>query len=156
MGQTWPWFGPDDPISLAHVRQAGATGVVTALHALPPGVRWPDADILDRKALIERSGLTWSVCESIPVHDAIKLGGAKARPYIDAWKDSLAALGRAGVPVVCYNFMPVVDWTRTDLVHPVASGGLALRFDWTDFVAYDAFVLKRAGADAQHPARLSA
>ena len=146
MEQTWRWFGESDPISLDHVRQAGATGIVTALHHIPSGRVWPSADVSRRKAAIEAAGLRWSVCESIPVPDSIKLGGAAARSAIDAWKDSLAELGRAGVSVVCYNFMPVVDWTRTDLAHRMPSGGLALRFDIVDFVGYDVFVLKRAHA----------
>jgi mannonate dehydratase len=150
MEQTWRWFGEDDPIPLEHVRQAGATGIVTALHAMPPGERWPMADIERRKAVIEAAGLTWSVCESIPTPDAVKLGGSAARPAIDAWKDTLANLGRAGVPVVCYNFMPVVDWTRTDLSFRAPLGGLALRFDIVDFIGYDVLVLRRPGAEQQY------
>src|SRR5277367_6282811 len=146
MEQTWRWFGEQDPITLDHVRQAGATGIVTALHQVPSGRAWPAAEIADRQATVAAAGLNWSVCESIPVADAVKLGGAGARPSIDAWKDSLAGLGRAGIPVVCYNFMPVVDWTRTDLSWRLPSGGLALRFDIVDFVGYDVFVLKRAKA----------
>jgi mannonate dehydratase len=146
MEQTWRRFGDDDPIPLEHVRQAGATGIVTALHHIPVGHRWPPEEIARRKLVIEASGLRWSVCESVMVSEAIKLGGAGARPSLDAWKDSLAALGRAGIPVVCYNFMPVVDWTRTDLAFPTASGGSALRFDLVDFIGYDVFVLKRAHA----------
>ena len=115
MEQTWRWFGETDPIPLEHVRQAGATGVVTSLHHIPAGVRWSAAEIERRKLTIAAAGLRWSVTESILVNDDIKLGGAAARPAIDAWKDSLAELGRQGVDVVCYNFMPVVDWTRTDL-----------------------------------------
>jgi mannonate dehydratase len=154
MEQCWRWFGPKDPIPLEHVRQAGATGIVTALHDHPPGVRWSSDAILKRKAAIEDAGLRWSVCESIPVPDAVKLGGAKARLSLDAWTDTLAALGRAGVPTVCYNFMPVVDWTRTDLRFRVPSGGLALRFDWTDFVAYDVCILRRRGSEGDYPATL--
>ena len=156
MEQTWRWFGESDPIPLAHIAQAGATGIVTALHHVPAGVAWPADEIAGRKALIEASGLSWSVVESIPTPDAIKLGGAQARPAIDAWKDSLAAVGRAGVPVVCYNFMPVVDWTRTDLAFPQRGGGLALRFDIVDFVAYDVFVLRRPHAEESYDAGLVA
>jgi len=155
--QTWRWFGDDDPISLGHVKQAGATGIVTALHQIPVGAVWSPEDISRRKARIEASGLTWSVCESIPVADAIKRGGAEARPFIDAWKDTLANLGRAGVSVVCYNFMPVVDWTRTDLAYPMPTTGLALRFDIIDFIGYDVFVLKRPAApDSYDPALVAA
>jgi mannonate dehydratase len=154
MEQTWRWFGDDDPIPLAHVVQAGATGIVSALHHIPVGQRWSAEDIARRKRTIEAAGLTWSVCESIMVSETIKLGGAGARADIEAWKDSLANLGRAGVPVVCYNFMPVVDWTRTDLAFKVAGGGLALRFDLAEFVGYDVFVLKRPNAADDYEAAL--
>lgn len=154
MLQSWRWFGPEDPIPLAHVRQAGAAGVVTALHHIYDGRAWTDDDVAARKALIEAAGLTWAVCESIPVPTAIKLRTGPWRRYLDQWKDSLAALGRAGVPVVCYNFMPVVDWTRTDLAHPMPSTGLALRFDLPDFVGYDVFVLRRPHAADDYPAAL--
>lgn len=146
MEQTWRWFGENDPISLNHVKQAGATGVVTALHHLPVGTTWNPEEIAKRKALVEASGLTWSVCESIPMEDSVKRGDAGARRAIDIWKDSLANLGRAGVPVVCYNFMPVLDWTRTDLNYLLPTTGYALRFDMIDFIVYDAFVLKRRDA----------
>jgi mannonate dehydratase len=150
MEQTWRWFGEQDPISLDQVMQAGATGVVTALHHVPSGQSWLAEEIADRKAAIAAAGLKWSVCESIPVPDAIKLGGAGSRAAIDAWKISLAGLGRAGVAVVCYNFMPVVDWTRTDLAWRLPSGGRALRFDLVDFVGYDVFVLERANAASDY------
>ncbi|MCB8876128.1 mannonate dehydratase [Acidisoma silvae] len=152
MEQSWRWFGPDDPVPLAHVRQAGATGIVTALHHIYDGRAWTADDIGGRKAMIEAAGLSWNVCESIPVHTSIKLRSGPYRQYIDAWKDSLAELGRAGIPVICYNFMPVVDWTRTDLMYAMPSTGHALRFDMLEFVAYDAFVLKRAGAEGDYPA----
>jgi mannonate dehydratase len=154
MQQTWRWFGESDPISLAHIRQAGATGVVTALHQFPPGQVWPDDEIRARRDTIESEGLAWSVCESIPVPDSIKCGGPEASRHRDAWKDTLRNLGRAGIPVVCYNFMPVVDWTRTDLDFALSNGARALRFDWTDFVAYDVCVLKRRGAEADYQADL--
>jgi mannonate dehydratase len=144
--QTWRWFGPKDPISLAHVREASATGIVTALHQIPGGTAWDDAAIAKRKGLIEAEGLRWSVVESIPVTNAIKARGAAWRHDVDAWKDTLRALGRAGIDMVCYNFMPIVDWTRTDLAWPMRSG-LALRFDIVDFAAFDVFILQRAGAD---------
>lgn len=146
MIETWRWFGPRDPITLADVRQTGATGVVTALHEVPPGVAWSAEDIVARKGLIARAGLTWEVCESIPVPDAIKRGGAEARQAIGAWTDTLVRLGRAGVPVVCYNFMPVLDWTRTALDHTREDGAQALRFDPVDFAACDLFILGRDGA----------
>jgi mannonate dehydratase len=152
--QSWRWFGPEDPIPLGHVRQAGATGIVTALHHIYDGRAWTADDIATRKALIDAAGLSWNVCESIPVHSSIKLRSGPWRQYIDAWKDSLANLGRAGIPTVCYNFMPVVDWTRTDLMYAMPSTGRALRFDLVEFVAYDAYVLKRAGAEDDYPAAL--
>lgn len=154
MLESWRWFGEDDPVTLAHVKQTGASGVVTALHQIPDGTAWPEEEIARRKALIEDAGLSWGVCESIPVGQSIKRGDAHARRAIDVWKDTLVKLGRAGVPVVCYNFMPVVDWTRTDLRYPTKTTSLALRFDIVDFIAYDAFILKRAHAEADYDAGL--
>ncbi|MCC5973401.1 MAG: mannonate dehydratase [Rubellimicrobium sp.] len=154
MEQTWRWFGPNDPVSLAHVRQAGATGVVSALHQHYRGEVWPEADIAERKAMIEGAGLRWSVVESIPVPNAIKLGGPDAAEAIAAFTETMRRLARAGVRTICYNFMPVVDWTRTELRHPMPSGGLALRFDMVGFVAYDVFVLERPGAAGDYPADL--
>jgi mannonate dehydratase len=148
--ETWRWFGPQDPVSLDHVRQAGATGVVSALHHLYRGEAWPVNEVLKRKAEIEAAGLTWSVVESIPIHNSIKLPSGPFRQFTDAWKDSLAAIAKAGVKIVCYNFMPVVDWTRTDLRWRLPSTGYALRFDVTDFAAYDLFILKRRGAERDY------
>lgn len=151
MKETWRWFGPQDPVSLDHIKQAGATGIVTALHHLYRGEAWPLDEVLKRKAQIEAAGLVWSVVESIPVHNSIKLQTGPFRRFTDAWKDSLAAIGRAGVKIICYNFMPVVDWTRTDLRWQLPSTGYALRFDVTDFAAYDLFILKRPGAERDYP-----
>ncbi|SDB07739.1 mannonate dehydratase [Bauldia litoralis] len=151
MEKTWRWFGPKDPIPLAHVREAGATGIVTALHQIPGGTAWDDAAIAERKGLIEAAGLRWSVVESIPVTNAIKARTDEWRHDVDAWKDTLRALGRAGMDTVCYNFMPIVDWTRTDLAWPLKSG-LALRFDIVDFAAYDVFVLQRDDAGDDYEA----
>ncbi|MEQ9691139.1 MAG: mannonate dehydratase [Bauldia litoralis] len=151
MEKTWRWFGPKDPIPLAHVREASATGIVTALHQIPGGTAWDDAAIAERKGLIEAAGLRWSVVESIPVTNAIKARTDEWRHDVDAWKDTLRALGRAGIDTVCYNFMPIVDWTRTDLAWPLTSG-LALRFDIVDFAAYDVFVLQRDGAGGDYEA----
>jgi len=148
--ETWRWFGPQDPVSLDHVKQAGATGVVSALHHLYRGEAWTLEEVLKRKAEIEAAGLTWSVVESIPIHNSIKLQSRPYRQYTDAWKNSLAAVARAGVRVVCYNFMPVVDWTRTDLRWRLPSTGYALRFDACDFAAYDLFLLKRPHAEQDY------
>jgi len=153
MKETWRWFGPQDPISLAQVKQAGATGIVTALHHMYRGEAWPLAEVMKRKAEIEAAGLEWSVMESIPVHNSIKLRSGDFRFYVDAWKDSLRAVAQAGVKVVCYNFMPVVDWTRTDLKWALPSTGYALRFDAIDFAAYDIFILARKNAEAQYDGR---
>lgn len=150
MKETWRWFGPKDPISLAQVKQAGASGIVTALHHLYRGEPWPVEEILKRKSEIEAAGLVWSVVESVPVHNSIKLRSADCRRYVNAWKDSLAALGKAEIQTVCYNFMPVVDWTRTDLRWLLPSTGYALRFDVVDFAAYDLFILKRKNSDLQY------
>jgi mannonate dehydratase len=152
MLESWRWFGPEDPVSLSHARQAGAHGVVTALHHIYDGRVWTPDDISERMALVKKAGMVWSVCESIPVNSAIKLRGESWHRYVDAWKQSLANLGKGGVPVVCYNFMPVVDWTRTNLLYPTEVGGFALRFDMIDFAAYDLFVLKRRAAEDSYDA----
>ncbi|WP_460928203.1 mannonate dehydratase [Shinella zoogloeoides] len=143
MEECFRWYGPNDPVPLSHIRQAGATGIVSALHHIYDGSAWPLDQILAQKAQIEAAGMRWSVVESIPVHNSIKLATADSGRYIGWYKDTLRALARAGVDMVCYNFMPVVDWTRTDLMQPLANGGYALRFDAVDFAAYDLFVLKR-------------
>ena len=157
MEECFRWYGPNDPVPLAHIRQAGATGIVTALHAVYDGSPWPEADLLRHRALIEAAGLRWSVVESIPVHNAIKVATPERDRYIGWYKDSLRAVARAGVSTVCYNFMPVLDWTRTELRHPMPNGALALRFDAVDFAAYDLFILKRPGADADYaPERVAA
>ena len=150
MKQTWRWFGKNDPISLEHIRQAGSQGIVSALHDYPAGKTWLKDDILEHKELIESAGLTWDVCESIWMSDEIKLKGASAVEEVSAWKDTLKNLGEAGVKTVCYNFMPVVDWTRTDLEHPLDGKGIALRFDMIDFVTYDVFILKRLNAEQDY------
>jgi mannonate dehydratase len=150
--ETWRWFGPQDPVSLDHVKQAGATGVVSALHHLYRGEAWTLDEVLKRKTQIEAAGLDWSVVESIPVHNSIKLQTGPFRQFTDAWKDSLAAIARARVNIVCYNFMPVVDWTRTDLRWRLPSTGCALRFDVIDFAAYDLFLLQRTAAEQDYSA----
>jgi mannonate dehydratase len=150
--QTWRWFGPQDSVSLDHVKQAGATGVVSALHDIYRGEPWPLEEVLKRKAQIEAAGLAWSVIESIPIHNSIKLASGAWRKFTGAWKDSLAAVARAGVQTICYNFMPVLDWTRTDLRWRLPSTGYALRFDMDDFAAYDLFILRRPGAERDYSA----
>jgi mannonate dehydratase len=168
MEQTWRWYGPDDPVSLADIRQAGATGIVSALHDVPIGEVWQERAILERKRLIEWDerpgtavprGLAWSVIESIPVHEDIKLGKPSRDDWIEKYQDSLRNVGRAGIPVVTYNWMPVVDWTRTNLSMALEDGALALAFDFVAFAAFDLFMLERSGAekdytvDVQHRAR---
>lgn len=150
MKETWRWFGPDDPVPLDHIRQAGASGIVSALHHLYRGEAWPREEILKRRDEIAAAGLAWSVVESIPVHNSIKLRSGPYPQFIGAWKDTLAAVAKAGVRVVCYNFMPVVDWTRTDLQWRLPSTGFALRFDAIDFAAYDLFILKRTRTEAEY------
>src|SRR4051794_21996581 len=135
MKQTWRWFGPDDPVTLAHVRQAGAVGIVSALHHMNRGQAWTDDEMKKRKGEIEAAGLTWDVVESIAVPEAIKTRSGDYRSKIDNHKASIRAVGRAGIEVCCYNFMAITDWTRTDLDWPLPNGGTALRFDRVDFCA---------------------
>jgi mannonate dehydratase len=150
MMQTWRWFGPDDPVPLDYIKQAGATGIVSALHHLYRGEAWPREEVLKRKDEILGAGLVWPVVESIPIHNSIKLRSGPYQRFISAWKDTLAAVAQAGVEVVCYNFMPVVDWTRTDLQWQLPTTGYALRFDAVDFAAYDLCILQRKAAEADY------
>jgi len=155
MRETWRWFGPPDPITLAEVRQTGAVGIVSALHHVPSGMAWRTDEVAARKGEIEAAGLTWDVIESIPVSEPIKTRSGPWRAHIDAWIASLRAVAEAAGPrVICYNFMPVLDWTRTDLRHPVDGGGTAMRFDLVDFAAFDLYLLLREGAEADYPPAL--
>ena len=150
MEETWRWFGPLDDIRLEEIRQTGATGIVTALHEIPYGEVWPLDAILARKAMIEAAGLRWSVVESLPVHEDVKRGIGDLPRIFANYRESLRNLGRAGIGTVCYNFMPVLDWTRTDLAHRMPSGALALRFDAVRQAAFDVLMLQRKGAEADH------
>ena len=144
MQETWRWFGPNDPVSLENIVQAGASGVVSSLHHIAVGELWPLDEIKQRQALITAGGLNWSVVESVPVHNAIKTQSGDYQRYVDNYKQTLINLSEAGVATVCYNFMPVVDWTRTNLMYKLPNASYALHFDMSAFIAYDVFVLKRA------------
>lgn len=155
MEQCWRWFGPDDVVTLAQARQASASGIVNSLHQIPYGVVWSVEEIEKRQAIIRGDGslgLEWKVVESLPIHESVKIGDGDLETVFENYRQSMRNLAACGLEVICYNFMPVLDWTRTELAHKLPGGGTALRFNLHEYVALDHFMLKRKGADEGHSA----